>query len=418
MPMPRSAGGSRSGGDREQRRGALILGRIGDRPFEPGLVSLLEPCAAHLAVLLEKTEWLERFRRANAELREQLGKLRARRGRGIGEATIPSMQVPRGLRKGDRRKPRWIGVDPPGLEALEIVERAAETEVGVLLHGESGTGKELMARTLHAASRRRSRPFVAVNVATLTPELVGSELFGHTDGAFTGAQGSRRGLIEEAGGGTLFLDEIGDMPRAVQPTLLRFLEDGRIRPVGGNETRGVDVRIVCATHRDLEADVASGRFREDLYHRLAGIVVWLPPLRERPGDLRLLARSFLQELGEGRWSDLPAAWWPALAAWPWTGNVRELRNAIGSTAAMSRGPELEARFLPRGLREAVEGSATLRSEPVPGASSYDGWTLAEVEREMIRLALHATGGHRGKAAQRLGITPRALYDKVRRLGLA
>ena len=417
VPMPSNAGGSRAGGAREQRRGAILLGRSGDRAFDPGLVALLEPCAAHLAVLLEKAEWLERFRRANAELREQVNKLRARRG-SLGEATIPSMRVPAGMRRGDPAEgPRWIAVDAPGLEALEIVERAAETDVGVVLHGESGTGKELMARTLHRLSARRRQPFVAVNVASLTPELVGSELFGHAEGAFTGAQGTRRGLVEDAGGGTLFLDEIGDMPPAVQPALLRFLEDGGIRSVGGNEVRHVDTRIVCATNRDLEADVAAGRFREDLYHRLAGIVVVLPPLRERPGDLRLLARQFIKVASDGRWTDLPASWWPAFAAWPWPGNVRELHNAVRSVATMSRG-ELEARFLPRGLREAVDAPVTLKAEPVQGPDPYDGWTLTEVEREMIRLAMQATCGHRGRAAQRLGITPRALYDKIRRLGLA
>jgi len=419
VPMPTSGGGSRTSGSRERRRGALLLGRASRRPFEPGLVSLLEPCAGHLAVLLEKTEWLERFRTANAGLRDQLGKLRAERT-DPADATVRSMPVPaslKGRRAGDG--PRWLAVDPQGLEALEVVERAAETDVGVLLHGESGTGKEMMARTLHRLSPNARGPFVPVNVATLTPELVGSELFGHADGSFTGARGKRRGLIEDARDGTLFLDEIGDMPLAVQPTLLRFLEDGLVRSVGENAQRAVRTRLVCATNRDLLADVVAGRFREDLYHRLAGIVVTLPTLRERPGDLQLLSREFLRQFSEGRRSDLPAAWWPAFREYHWPGNVRELRNALRSVTAMSRGPDLEVRFLPQPLRGMIEheGPAdTTVSSPV-GADAYDGWTLAEVERDMIRRTLAATGDHRGRTAQSLGITPRALYDKIRRLGL-
>jgi DNA-binding NtrC family response regulator len=412
VPMPTSGGGSRASGDREQRRGALVLGRSRSVPFEPGLVGLLEPCAAHLAVLLEKAEWLERFRATNAELREQVQRLKSARTPVLADTpTIRSAAVP--LRSDPGAGPRWLAVDRPGLEALELVERAASTGVSVLLHGDSGTGKELMAQTLHRLSDRGRGPFVAVNVASLTSELVSSELFGHVPGAFTGARGERRGLIEDAAGGTLFLDEIGDMPPAVQPALLRFLEDGLVRPVGGNRSRTVDTRVVCATHRDLLADVVSGRFREDLYHRLAGITVYLPPLRERPGDMRMLARAFLKEYSDGRYHDLPPEWWPALRGYHWPGNVRELRNAMRSVAAMSRGPELEARFLPMPLRDLATGGAIVARADDP----FDGWTLTEVEREMIRRALKATGGHRGQAAQRLGITPRSLYDKVRRLGL-
>ena len=413
VPMPAGGGGSRASGDREQRRGALVLGRSRSAPFEPGLVTLLEPCAAHLGVLLEKAEWLERFRSTNAELRDQLQRLRASRRPILADApTVQTAAVPK-RRSGDGGGPRWLAVDPSGVEALELVERAATTGVSVLLHGESGTGKELMARTLHRLSERRSGPFVAVNVASLTPELVSSELFGHVPGAFTGARGERRGLIEDAAGGTLFLDEIGDMPPAVQPSLLRFLEDGLVRPVGSNRPRSVDTRVVCATHRDLLADVVSGRFREDLYHRLAGITVYLPPLRDRPGDMRLMAGVFLKETSDGRYADLPPSWWPSLRAYHWPGNVRELRNAMRSVAAMSRGPDLEARFLPLPLREMVDGGSSGGRKDDP----FDGWTLAEVEREMIRRALDATAGHRGRAAQRLGITARSLYDKIRRLGL-
>jgi len=299
------------------------------------------------------------------------------------------------------------------VEAFDLVERAAATEAEVLLYGESGTGKELLARSLHRLSARSKGPFVAVNVASLSPDLVASELFGHASGAFTGARGERRGLAEEASGGTLFLDEIGDMPLSVQPVLLRFLEDGLLRRVGDNRPRVADTRVVSATHRDLLAEVVAGRFREDLYHRLSGITVYVPPLRDRPADLPLLARNFLRSASEGRYDDLPPDWWMAFRSYHWPGNVRELRNAIQSVVALSRGPELEGRFLPRPLAQALAISTVLPSSEDP----YEGWTLCEVERETIRRALLATDGHRGRAASRLGITTRTLYDKVRRLGL-
>ena len=212
------------------------------------------------------------------------------------------------------------------------------------------------------------------------------------------------------------------MPASVQPALLRFLEDGLVRPVGSNHPRRVDVRIVTATHHDLPAEVAAGRFREDLYHRLAGVVIEVPALRDRPGDLLPLAERFLGEASAGRRQTVPPAWLPARRAHHWPGNVRELRNALRAVAALSRGPELEPRFLPQPLRsmveEATQGATTVSDVPaIPsaGPEEFDGWTLQEVEREMIRRALNTTAGHRGKAAARLGISPRALYDKIKRL---
>ncbi len=398
VPLPRTGGGSRARDDRAQRRGALLLGRSG-RAFEPGLVTLLEPVATQLGVLLEKAEWVERFRSTNAELRERIND------------SIADRPVERRRRAPTTKSRDFVAQDPRALEALELVERAAATELSVLLDGESGTGKELMARTLHALSSRRDKAFVAVNVAALTQELAGSELFGHRAGSFTGARGERKGLVEEADGGTLFLDEVGDMPPALQPVLLRFLEEGVLRRVGENQPRAVDARIVCATNRDLLADLVAGRFREDLYHRLAQVTVRLPPLRERPEDLALLTKRFLTEGSSGRYTELPEAWWPALRQYHWPGNVRELRNAMRSIGALSRGDTPETRFLPPPLRDALEGSTPRASDP------YPGWTLAEVERETIRKALIATDGHRGKAAVRLGLAARSLYAKMRRYGL-
>jgi DNA-binding NtrC family response regulator len=398
-------------------RGALLLGRV-EGAFEPHLVALLEPCAAHIGVLLERTEWLEQFRTVNAQLQARIRELESkRRSEAPTISDLPVVRREADIETGRFECEEWRTSDPIGIAVLELVHRAAETDLPVLLTGESGTGKELLARTIHLRSDRRNGPWVAVNVAALASELTPSEFFGHAAGSFTGARGHRKGLLEEANGGTLFLDEVGELPRTLQPLLLRFLEDGLVRPVGANHARQVDVRIVAATNRDLVADIANGRFRDDLFHRIAAVEVRLPTLRERPADLADLLRGFLREASGGRWSDVPAAWWPALRAHAWPGNVRELRNAMRAVALMSRGPRLEARFLPPGLRAAVAGGSTSTDAPLPTHDPYDGWTLNEVERESIRRALIATEGHRGRAAARLGITPRSLYDRVRRFEL-
>jgi DNA-binding NtrC family response regulator len=399
IPLPRSGGGTRKRGQREHRRGALVLGRTSGA-FDPGLVALLEPVAALVAVLLERNDWLERFRSANTELRQRL------------QEQAPTITDEPVALAADVERPDWVAEDAAALEALELAERAAATDLAVLVDGESGTGKELMARRVHELSPRHNKAFVALNVAALTPELVGSELFGHRAGAFTGARGERKGLIEEADGGTLFLDEIGDMPVALQPVLLRFLEDGQVRRLGDNRPRQVDVRLVCATNRDLLAEIVAGRFREDLYHRLAQVVVRLPPLRDRPGDLPVLANRFLCDASDGRYREVPSTWWEPLRRYHWPGNVRELKNAMVSAGRLSRGDVPEDRFLPAPLRMALESP---RSAAAP--DPYSGWTLYEVEREQIRRTLVSCGGHRGRAAARLGISARSLHAKVRRYDL-
>jgi len=409
IPLPASGGGSRRDPNRQQRRGALMLGRSGNERFAPGLVSLLVPCAAQVGLLLEKAEWLSRFRATNEELRQQVQVLQ--------RDSKTQRQLPSSRGQGEQRRDEplpeshWLGVDPSSIDALEQAKRAATTEISVLLHGESGTGKELLARLIHRASSRSVGPMVAVNVATLTPSLVASELFGHLPGAFTGASERRKGLIHAACGGTLFLDEIGDMPLSVQPSLLRFLEDGQVRPLGSNVSVRVDTRIVCATHRDLRADVEAGRFREDLHHRLAGFVIQIPSLRNRPADLPLLVEEFLATQSPAR--VLPKAWWTAFRSYPWPGNVRELKNVIRSVCGMSRGPELETRFLPVALRNAIVAPTVLLPEDAP--YPYEGWTLQEVERDILVKTLQRHGGHRSHTAVALGISPRALYDKIKRL---
>ncbi len=409
IPLPASGGGSRRDPSRQKRRGALVLGRSDNERFAPGLISLLVPCAAQVGLLLEKAEWLSRFRATNEELRQQVQDLQ--------RDSKPEGQLPTSRVRGDQqpqeqpRENRWLGVDPSSVDALDQAKRAATTEISVLLHGESGTGKELLARLIHRASSRCAGPMVAVNVTTLTPSLVASELFGHLPGAFTGASERRKGLIHAACGGTLFLDEIGDMPLAVQPSLLRFLEDGLVRPLGSNESTQIDTRIVCATHRDLGAAVEEGRFREDLYHRLVGFVIQIPSLRNRPADLPLLIEDFLAAQSPAQ--VLPKAWWAAFRSYSWPGNVRELKNVIRSVCGMSRGPELEARFLPVALRNAIVAPTVLLPEDAP--YPYEGWTLLEVERDILVKTLQRHGGHRSHTAVALGISPRALYDKMKRL---
>ena len=300
---------------------------------------------------------------------------------------------------------------------LGIVDRVAPTHLPVLITGESGTGKEVIAQAVHARSAVSSGPLVVVDCAAIPPTLMESELFGHKHGAFTGAVRDRRGLVEAADGGTFFLDEIGELPPAVQVKLLRLLEDGSYRPVGESTPRTARIRTIAATNLDIEQAVADGGFRTDLYHRLNGCRIHLPPLRERRADIKPLLTHYLSRLGKERdgpplhLGEEAAA---ALLDAHWPGNVRELRNVIRAVVALSRGSDLEARFLPEPLRSKVVGTGETE---VSRPGEFEGWTLVEVERELIRRALNATGGHRGRAAERLGISPRTLYDKVRRLDL-
>jgi two-component system response regulator HydG len=246
------------------------------------------------------------------------------------------------------------------LDVYKLVARVAPTSATVLVVGESGTGKELVARAIHSHSTRAARPFVPVNCTALSESLLESELFGHARGAFTGAVGAKRGLFELADGGTLFLDEIGDMGARMQAQLLRTLQDGEVRPVGGTESTRVDVRLVCATNRDLEAEVKATRFREDLYFRINVVTVRLPPLRERPGDIPILAAHFLAKISrrEGRPAGQPVARgarWAVAHNWP--GNVRELENAIERAVAVAKGGMILRSDLP------VRGGGTGGAQP-------------------------------------------------------
>ena len=337
-----------------------------------------------------------------------------------------------------------IGEDPKILALLDTIDRIARSSCSVLVTGETGTGKELVVAALHDASPRRDAPLVTINCGAIPSELVESELFGHARGSFTGAHDKRRGYLSVAAGGTLFLDEIGEMPLAAQTKLLRVLQQREFTPIG--ETRPVrcDVRVVGATHRSLEADVAKGRFREDLYHRLDVVRLALPPLRERRRDARLLALHFFrQALAESGRSDLVGVserTLDAIEAHAWPGNIRALENAMQRSVLLARGPIVEIadvfgrvqssapRSVPApdvGARAAFGRSSTpprSSSNPsfprvLPDAGVNLASAVDEYQRHLIRQALVRTNGNKKRAADLLGVKRTTLVEMIRRRAL-
>jgi two-component system response regulator AtoC len=357
------------------------------KPFAP----------SELLLTLRKARERERMRRTNQLLRRDVQ-------RAIGDRPI-------------------VAASPGMIAVLELLERAAEFKSTVLLTGESGTGKEVLARAIHAQSPRRDEAFVAVNCAAIPEALLESELFGHVKGAFTGADRTRRGLFVEADGGTLFLDEIGELPVALQAKLLRVLQEEEVRPVGDAKSRKVDVRVIAATARELEQDVAAGRFREDLFYRLNVVRVKVPPLRERKQDIPLLADHFLarfrEQLGRPvRTIDDDAL--ERLLAYRWPGNARELENVIERAVILAEGERLTARELPEGVARASAGGAGAEAD---GAMPSDDSDLSlrrarrAMERDWIVRALRACQGNRTHAARRLQISHRALLYKLKEYGI-
>jgi DNA-binding NtrC family response regulator len=318
---------------------------------------------------------------------------------------------------------------------LRLVARVAPTDSTVLVLGESGTGKELVARSLHLLSRRAQGPFVPVNVGALPESLVESELFGYARGAFTNASGERTGLVEEADRGTLFLDEIGDMPLPAQVKLLRTLESGEVRRLGENSPRMVDVRVVAATHRDLTAMVAEGRFREDLYYRLNVVQLELPPLRERREDIGLLSSYFLDRAArrQGRGSlEFSREAMALLEKYDYPGNVRELENAIEHAVTLSEGRTLtpadlpaairSPRLLPRTAASAAEGDggpASAAAEHALAAmlAARDRLSLDEVSREHVVRVLERHRGNATAAARQLGLSRTTMWRLLKRWGV-
>ncbi len=309
--------------------------------------------------------------------------------------------------------PPDIVAESPAMKALfREAARVAPTDVTVLLHGESGSGKEVLAQFIHENSRRAQGPHVAVNCAALPENLIESELFGHERGAFTGAVSQKKGRFEEASGGTLFLDEVGEMPLALQPKLLRVLEEQKIRRIGGTREISVDVRIVAATNRTLESDVREGRFREDLMYRLNVVALRIPPLRERKEAIPPLIDRFLREQGlQGK--HLSPAAQRLLLEYSWPGNVRELRNAVVRSAILARGTLILPEDLPETLRQSLP--------PAEGAPADEGTVLVgdmeAIQKRAILEALEKTGGNKTKAAKLLGISRRTLIYKLRSYGM-
>jgi len=350
------------------------------KPFRPDEVLLV----------LRKAEERERLRRENLILRREMS----------------------------RRAPQLVAEGPAMKEVLRVVQKVAPAPTTVLIEGESGTGKELIARALHDLSPRAERPFVAVNCGAIPAPLIESELFGHTKGAFTDARTAKRGLFEEADGGTLLLDEIGELPAAVQPALLRVLQQGEVRRVGDARSTRVDVRVLASTNRDLASQVQAGRFREDLYYRLNVVQVRLPPLRERQDEIGQLAERLIarhaERIGVAP-RRLPPRALELLQRYRWPGNVRELENALERALVLSEDDEIG----PEALPDAVQ--RTLAPEPLPRNLDPDDLSVKRAQRvleaDLIRRALERTQGNRTKAAELLELSPRALLYKIREYGL-
>jgi len=356
-----------------------------EKPFSPEL----------LAARVEKAAEIARERRAARDAQARAAALDEDRAREAG---------PLGL----------VGESEAIGRVREQLRKVAATDATVLVLGESGTGKELAARALHDASRRRDGPFVSVSCAALPESLLESELFGHEKGSFTGALRRKIGRFELAHGGTLFLDEVGEIPTAVQVKLLRVLQERRFERVGGEETIEVDVRLVSATNRDLRQRVAEGRFREDLYYRLAIVPLTLPPLRDRPGDVEALARHFLEKhaarIGRSR-RGFSAEALAVLRRHAWPGNVRELENAVQQAMVFAEGEVIEAAELPPALRQAPTGL------PVPSGDRSLNDILEDLERQLVTDAFTRARGVKAETARLLGLKPSALYYKLEKYGI-
>jgi DNA-binding NtrC family response regulator len=304
-------------------------------------------------------------------------------------------------------------------QIFETIQKVAETDLSVLVRGESGTGKELVAQALHQRSARRSKPFIAVNCAAISRELVESELFGHEKGAFTGADARRVGKFEAANGGTIFLDEIGDMAPETQAKVLRVLQEKSFEPVGGNRVVTIDVRVVAATHRDLESEVKNGRFREDLYYRLKVVEMTLPPLRERLEDVALLAKRFLDQVAARLGREKRRLAGDALARLTrhaWRGNVRELRNAIERAAVLASGPEITVADLALAGEEIPADAATNIAIGVPFRDAKR-ISVESFERAYLMRALRDNGGNISRTAEAIGMVRQSLQQKIRELDL-
>jgi len=322
---------------------------------------------------------------------------------------VELQQENRLLREQLRTRPGFgglIGVSMKMQRVYKIIEKVSQHEYPVLILGESGTGKELVARSIHFSGPRKDHPFAPVDCSALVPTLIESELFGYVKGAFTGAMQAKQGLLEAAQGGTLFLDEIGDMPVDLQAKLLRALQEREVKPVGSTERRQINVRIIAATNRDLDAAIRSGTFRQDLYFRLNVVQVKLPPLRDRKSDIPILVTAFLEKFSnpQGPVRTISEDAMRRLIAYDWPGNVRELENAIERAVALGSGPILHVADLPSNLQYPTTERIPEKDEILP---------LEELERRAILRTLRETGGDKLSAARMLGIGKTTLYRKLK-----
>ena len=343
---------------------------------------------------------VRRAERANAKLAAELGMREA-------ELLVARAELAQGETR--FRYDEIAGRSEPMRAMLRLVDRVTASDVPVLLSGESGTGKELVARAIHANGARASRPFVSENCGSVPEPLLESTLFGHVRGAFTGASSTRAGLFDVADGGTLLLDEIGEMPLSMQTKLLRVLQDGEVRPVGGEKVHKVDVRILGATHRDLEAMVAAGTFREDLFYRLNVVSIRVPSLRERPTDIPLLVTHFVEKHSDGRKVKVTRAAMDRLAAFPWPGNVRQLENEIRRAFVLA-----DDRIDVGELSDDVSrgGPNAARNAGVGLKARVDA-----LEMQLVKDALERTKGNQTRAAEALGVSRFGLQKMMRRLGI-
>ncbi len=313
-------------------------------------------------------------------------------------------------------KERILGESPKIKEILELIARVGPTEARVLISGENGTGKELVAKAIHRASKRSDKPFIEVNCAAIPTELIESELFGHEKGAFTGATSQRIGKFQQADGGTIFLDEVGDMSPAAQAKVLRVLEEGKIERIGGNKLIPIDVRVIAATNKNLPEEIRRGTFREDLYHRLNVIPIHVPPLRERRGDIPILATYFAEELclrnGMPR-KELTPALLDRLKTMDWSGNVRELRNVIERLVIMSRSRRIDVQEL-----ETLGAVRAGEFEDILNISATFQDFKDRAEAAFIRRQLELHGWHITKTAEALNIQRSHLYNKMKRYGIS
>jgi transcriptional regulator with GAF, ATPase, and Fis domain len=387
--------------------------------FDDESVELVRELADIAAVAIENARLLADNRRREEEIAALNRRLEAE----VVAVEAELVQVKARLEPGDRATLRHrfdaiVGRSPAIVGLLRSLERAADTKLPVVIFGESGTGKELVARALHEHGPRRDRPFVAINCGAVPEPLLESELFGHLRGAFTGAERDRRGLFEIADGGTLFLDEIADTGPAMQAKLLRALQEGEIQPVGAGRVEKVDVRVVASTNRDLEAEARAGRFREDLYYRLAVVELVVPPLRDHRDDIPALAAEFARRYGERFGVEgvrLSPGLVEVLRSADWPGNVRQLENAVARMVALGASGELGADAFGRapagppaepGVEPPPEGTLSLREH------------LDAIERSLIVKALDAAGGNQSEAARRLGLSRSAFIDRLKKYGLA